>query len=342
MDTLTHALVGATLAHACQPSRISEQHLKLAHRVSLGAVAAAFPDIDYATYLIDPLYFISDWHRAETHSLILLPLWAIILALIFTQLTQQKPKLKEAFIICCLSLTSHITVDLMTSWGTQVFAPITDQRYALGISFVIDPYFTGIILTGLVLGLLMHKTFATKSALIWLVMYMAFQVTLKIQISNIANQQVMANNWYGAKIYTMPQPFSPFHWKIIISNGDNYYLSYVNLANRTYLPFLPQTFIAMIKHYHPENSLHWNTYSRYGNTSESKQIQNAWHQPMFEPYRVFARFPAFYSSDQSARNGCYWFIDLRYTLPILKPAFIYGMCRDLTGDSDWEVRQYNN
>ena len=213
MDTLTHALIGASLAHACQPAQHSDQHLKLSHRVTLGALVATFPDIDYVTYLIDPLSFISDWHRAETHSFVLLPLWALLLALLFTQIVQQKTKLKEAFIICCLSLTSHIFTDLITSWGTQIFAPISDERYAAGISFVIDPYFSGIILIGLITGLVRQSSIATRAALLCLLMYMTFQTILKIQVFNIAQQQMVVNQWSGSNIYTMPQPFSPLPGK---------------------------------------------------------------------------------------------------------------------------------
>ena len=340
MDTITHALIGASLAHACQPSNVTEHHLKLSHRVTLGALAAAFPDIDYVTYLIDPLSFISDWHRAETHSLILLPLWAILLALIFTGLTQQKSQLKEAFIICCISLTSHVFTDLITSWGTQIFAPISDTRYAFGTSFVIDPYFTGIIILGLFFALFRHTAKATGVALICLLMYMTLQFTLKIQATNIAKQQVLANQWSGAGIYTMPQPFSPFHWKIIVTSGEQYYLSYLNLLNRTWLPFLPQPLDSMVQQYRPENKLNWQTFNRYGNSVESEDIKKAWNQAAFLRYRRFASIPAYYTSTQSADEQCSWFMDLRYVLPELKPSFIYGICENLNNTAEWTVKQY--
>lgn len=339
MDTITHALIGASLAHASQVSNKSDQHLKLSHRISLGALAAAFPDIDYITYLIDPLSFISDWHRSVTHSFILLPLWAILLALFFTHITQQKTRLKEAFIICSLSLTSHIFADLITSWGTQIFSPMMDTRFAFGTSFVIDPYFTGIIVTGLIFGLVRHKPRATRVALICLLMYMALQLTFKTQVLNIAKQQVVANHWSGADIYTMPQPFSPLHWKIIVSSGDHYHLSYLNLINQTHLPFLPNPLNFMVQHYRPVEELNWQLFSRYGSSPESELIKKAWHQAEFSRYRKFAVFPAYYSSSQSADEQCHWFMDLRYILPEHQPSFIYAICQNLKDKTLWNVKQ---
>lgn len=340
MDTFTHALLGASLAHACQPSRQSDQYLKLSHRVTLGAMAAAFPDIDYVTYLIDPLSFISHWHRAETHSFILLPLWAVLIAWSFTRITHQQTKLKEAIIICSLSLSSHIFSDLITSWGTQIFAPFSNARYALGISFVIDPYFSTIIVLGLIIGWWRHTATATRTALFFLLMYMTFQLTLKMEAANIAKQQVEINQWKNTSVYTMPQPFSPFHWKLIISSGEQHYLSYLSLYQRQHLPFLPHPVAKIVSHYQSSNKLHWQTFNRYGHSSDNTFIKSAWQQPVFQRYREFARFPAYYRHSLTADEQCSWFLDLRYTLPELKPSFIYGACQNLTSPSQWLVKQY--
>jgi len=340
MDTITHALIGASLAHASQPRKVSGHHLKLSHRISLGALAAAFPDIDYATYLIDPLSFISDWHRAETHSFLLLPFWAILLALLFTYITHQKTYLKEAFIICSLSLGSHIFADLITSWGTQIYAPVIDTRYAIGTTFVIDPYFSAIIILGLLIGLIRRNPVATRTGIACLLLYISFQATLKMQASNIARQQVVINNWNASDIYTLPQPFSPFHWKIVIASGEHYYMSYLNLMGRTHYPFLPEAIAILIQHYRPENSLNWQRFNRYGNITESKHIQSAWNHSAFSRYRLFAQLPAYYTSSQTTNEKCNWFVDLRYTLPELKPSFVYGICQNLNDISNWTVKSY--
>jgi inner membrane protein len=47
-----------------------------------------------------------------------------------------------------MALGAHIVGDLITGFGTIVFAPLSDWRAALGTTFIIDLWFSGIILAG--------------------------------------------------------------------------------------------------------------------------------------------------------------------------------------------------
>ena len=83
MDTLTHALSGALLARATAPRGQSANTLPLGRRMAVGFVAAAFPDIDVVVSYLSPLAYLH-YHRGPTHSLILLPLWAVLTSIIVT------------------------------------------------------------------------------------------------------------------------------------------------------------------------------------------------------------------------------------------------------------------
>ena len=72
MDTLTHGMIGALVGRACLPRRPGA--LTPAQGSLVGAFAAVFPDVDYATFWVDPVQFLSVWHRGPTHSLLLVPL----------------------------------------------------------------------------------------------------------------------------------------------------------------------------------------------------------------------------------------------------------------------------
>ena len=79
MDPLTHALSGVLIVRAVEPILPSLKLLPLRTRVMSGLVAAVFPDIDIALRLIDTLIYLN-WHQGPTHSLVLLPVWAFLLA----------------------------------------------------------------------------------------------------------------------------------------------------------------------------------------------------------------------------------------------------------------------
>ena len=89
MDTLTHALSGALLARATEPKDPRPDQLPRRARMWVGFWAAAFPDSDFITRFIDPLTYLSV-HRGITHSVIMLPLWALGLSLLFMLLARGK------------------------------------------------------------------------------------------------------------------------------------------------------------------------------------------------------------------------------------------------------------
>jgi membrane-bound metal-dependent hydrolase YbcI (DUF457 family) len=64
MDTVTHAIIGAVTARAC----ITIKNEKSPHYglLFVAALAAAFPDIDYLLFWVNPYRFITEWHRGVT------------------------------------------------------------------------------------------------------------------------------------------------------------------------------------------------------------------------------------------------------------------------------------
>ena len=160
MDPFTHALSGALLARAAATTQSHQTALAtktiglpVRLQVAAGFAAAAFPDIDFALRLFDTLTYLN-WHQGPTHSLVLLPFWAWLLALLFAWLTgrtgSQRYGWRLFYLPVCLGLVIHIAGDFITSYGLMLFAPLSTERYALPLAFVIDPWFTLIILIGLI------------------------------------------------------------------------------------------------------------------------------------------------------------------------------------------------
>ncbi|MDO8334839.1 MAG: metal-dependent hydrolase [Nitrosomonas sp.] len=155
MDPLTHALSGALLARAAArfPAQPQSERkvLPLRMQVMAGFAAAAFPDVDFALRLIDTLTYLN-WHQGPTHSLILLPLWTWLLARLFSWFTSERYPWKLFALPVCLGIAIHIVGDLITSYGLMLFSPLSTERFSLPLVFVIDPWFSLIIIVGLVLS----------------------------------------------------------------------------------------------------------------------------------------------------------------------------------------------
>ena len=130
MDTLTHALSGALLARATAPAD-SADGIPLRRRVVLGSLAAAFPDIDVVASWMSPLAYLYH-HRGITHSWVMLALWAVVLAWLCTKVWRKGPGWKAYAGVIAWGIAVHIAGDWITSFGTMMFAPLSDAR--LGIA----------------------------------------------------------------------------------------------------------------------------------------------------------------------------------------------------------------
>ena len=140
MDTITHGITGALVAK----SFVGERESRLATlAVTLGAV---FPDSDVLARLFtsDPLARL-EIHRGVTHSFLALPLWALL----FGGLTCLWTRPRRWLLFSCLygaGIALHILLDLITSYGTMIWAPWSKARVAWDLTFIIDLTFTGIVL----------------------------------------------------------------------------------------------------------------------------------------------------------------------------------------------------
>jgi len=148
MDTLTHALSGALLARATAPAVENERTLPLRRRLVVGFLAAAAPDLDFVVAWFGPVEYLLH-HRGVTHSLVLLPLWAWLLARLAALAWHRDRPWQAYFGVIALGLGAHIAGDWITSFGTIVFAPVSDARYALSTTFIIDLWLSGIIVAAL-------------------------------------------------------------------------------------------------------------------------------------------------------------------------------------------------
>ncbi|WP_293005209.1 metal-dependent hydrolase [Nitrosomonas sp.] len=347
MDPFTHALSGALLARVAArtqtPSQSqSERNIALPLRLQIAAsfAAAAFPDVDFALRLIDTLTYLN-WHQGPTHSLILLPLWAWLLARLFAWLAQKRYAWKLFFLPACLGIAIHIVGDFITSYGLMLFAPFSTERFSLPLVFVIDPWFSLIIIVGLIISWRYpRQRIAAITALASLCGYVFFLWTLHQQAVEIAIRYADAQALPKAHITVLPQPLSPFHWKIIIQHDETYHLADMNLRQSEKQHKTTWLLSKMTAAYRPILENNWHIQQQFGGDSTNRtRIREAWLSPSFEPFRVFAQFPILERTDTSEQGLCIWFYDLRFKFPGLPPSFRYSVCRqnDL---SDWQmVRQ---
>ncbi len=147
MDTVTHGLTGWLIARALPDGWKGEHPGTATAVVALGSV---LPDADNVASLLGNEMYLRV-HRGLTHSLLGISVSSLVLALLFARFGKWKDT-KRLFLLALLGQLSHIVLDLLNAYGTQVLQPFSDARLSLDLLFVVDLLFTGIVVAGIALS----------------------------------------------------------------------------------------------------------------------------------------------------------------------------------------------
>ena len=352
MDTLTHGLIGAVAARSCCKSDRQKPYWLIA------ALAAAFPDLDYLLFWIDPYQFITEWHRGLSHSLLMLPVWACLLSTVFFLMMKRREPFAVLFAYCSLGLLTHIAFDLITIYGVQLFAPLNNQRFALYMAFDMDPWLGLLAFFGLVLGFV-NRNYAPYGVLV-IILYLAFLLYCQQTAWAMVESRVRNSN-SPAKFYAVPQPLLPYHWQLVINRQDHYEIAYLSLSRtagqffsawltpeKTKFPGQSQasritdgyfqTHWTKPSHeaFKGQHELEWRKLEKFAEPQHKALVMEVWKSDAFSAFRNFATLPVLYRIDQDQHTKCVWFTDLRYVYPVFKPPFRYGMCRNYA-DKKWQL-----
>jgi len=154
MDTITHGIAGALIGKAI----LRGEDMFAAQPMNRGRIitwslmlGAIFPDSDVLRdfFSSDKLLIVT-WHRSITHSLVMLPLWALLLAGITRAFANRRkweaPSFRALTAIYAAGILSHIVLDLVTSFGTMIWSPLEWSRPAWDLIFIVDFTLTAIFL----------------------------------------------------------------------------------------------------------------------------------------------------------------------------------------------------
>lgn len=154
MDTITHGIAGALISKAAfggsglfSPKEI-EKGTITTWALMLGAI---FPDCDVLRdFFSNDQLLLLTWHRSITHSLLCLPIWAVLLAYLTGVLARwrkwEAPSFRRLTGIYAVGILSHIFLDLVTSFGTMVWSPLRWSRPAWDLLVIIDFTFSAVVL----------------------------------------------------------------------------------------------------------------------------------------------------------------------------------------------------
>jgi inner membrane protein len=242
-----------------------------------------------------------------------------------------------------MGVGAHILGDLITPYGTMIFAPLSDVRYAWSTTFIIDLWFSVIILSGLAASAVWRKSRRPALiALCVLVAYVGFQWVQRQRALEFGAAHARAAGYPQYRVDAVPQPPLPFNWNVFVTEPGREHYSLVSLL-RNEPPAAPANDAGFLTRigapYMPVAQAVWLTVPRYGSGADDQALaREAWEQPEFAFYRWFTRHPALYRIDRGA-SPCVWFEDLKFFTPGRgHMPFRYGMCREGGAWHAYELR----
>jgi inner membrane protein len=296
MDPITHFASGALLSR----SGFGPKYGRAAAFAVIGG--AIFPDIDVFLLFFNRMLAYKQ-HRGLTHSFIGLLIFPFIIAF-FIYLIGKFKKYWHLVGFFSLGMLVHICLDLLGSWGTQVFYPITDKRYSLDYVSFIDYYFMLIIFITLLISVRFKKK-GIKMARIGLVVlggYLALCITSHY-IAQAKFKHILQNdNIHYTKVSTLPSfRGGPFNWRGIAESKSSFYRS--------------ETFHLF------SNPIE---VKKYKKEPTNKYIKIACQAEPVKLYLWYAEYPLFKTIHQSD-NYIIRIWDLRYREPDKKYEESYGI-----------------
>src|SRR6516164_2080972 len=190
MDTITHGIAGALISKAAFggrdlfPPNATDKRRLATWALMLGSI---FPDSDVLRdfFSRDPLLMIT-WHRSITHSLLLLPVWSVLLAALAGAMARwrkwEAPSFTALTGLLAVGILSHILLDLATTFGTMIWSPLDWSRPAWDVLFIIDFTFTAILLIPQMLAWIFkdREHMRARAILLWLLFALASFVVARI------------------------------------------------------------------------------------------------------------------------------------------------------------------
>lgn len=230
MDPLTQGVVGVTAAQltASKPQKVIA--------AALGFMSGLAADLDVLIRSsTDPLLFL-EFHRHFTHSLIFIPVGALICALVFswvinTWFANHKIRFIQVFLYCFAGYASHALLDACTTYGTQLFWPFSSTRVAWNNVSVVDPLFTIPLLIVISIAVIKRSTTLAVVGAVYAFGYLGLGVIQNDRASSVAAELANSRGHTPTQLGLKPSFGNIIVWKSVYEHQGKYYVDAIRMLS---------------------------------------------------------------------------------------------------------------
>lgn len=267
MDSVTQIALGAALGEAVLGKQIGKRALLW------GGVLGLFPDLDILIPFGDAVKNFT-YHRGFSHSMFVLTALTPVFVWIALKLHPQTIQYRRRWsALVFLALMTHILLDCLTVYGTQIFWPLPTPPVMWSTIFIIDPLYSLPLIGGVLAALLLRRTSlkghtVNTICLVISTLYLAWSVGAKLHVNQIVTQSLERKAIAYERFLTVPAPFNTVLWRVLVMVGDGYYEGFYSLLDKTGdIPFTHYpsngALLESLEEHWPVQRLQWFTHGFY-------------------------------------------------------------------------------
>jgi inner membrane protein len=237
MDPLTHTAAGLFL------SRVGlKRWTPLATPIVL--LSANAPDIDIVTLTGGPLSYLH-YHRHLTHSLLAMPVVALLTVVLVRVAGRKTVHWTGAFFAALVAVATHLLLDLTNTYGIRLFLPFSENWLRLDLINVFDLWIWGVFLiciSGPFLGRLVGSEIGSRSlgpqplhgrgfawlALAFLLLYTCGRGVLHARAVAELDSRIYEESM-PLRTLAVPGPANPWRWRGVVETGEFFAVGDVDL-----------------------------------------------------------------------------------------------------------------
>jgi inner membrane protein len=237
MDVLTHTAVGLFLSRAGL-----KRWTPMAAPVLL--LAANAPDIDILAAAGGSLSYLH-FHRHLTHSLLAMPVLALLSVAVVRMVTRKPVNWLGAFFAALIAVAAHLALDLTNVYGVRLFLPFSDAWLHWDLTSVVDlwvwlalficlaaPFISRLVGSEISSGnerRQNHGRGFAIAALAFLLLYNCGRNALHTQALAALNSRLYRNA-VPDRVEALPDPANPLTWRGLVETGTFVAEADMNLA----------------------------------------------------------------------------------------------------------------
>jgi len=223
MDPVSQGVLGAIF------TQVKSSKAHLAKAAIIGALAAMAPDLDVLIRSSNDPLLALEFHRQFTHSLLFIPIGGFLCSLLlyFTLAKRWQLSFGLTYLWSLIGYATHGLLDGCTSYGTQLFWPISNERFSWDMISIVDPLFTIPLLIMVACAATQKNRGYVVASLSWCLIYLSVGWVQNHRAIEMGYELANSRGHNPIRLEAKPSFANLAVWKVVYETEDKFYVAAV-------------------------------------------------------------------------------------------------------------------